>query len=85
MLPFTGPSAPTDLAPLVLDVAINLDTKKALQSGLLCAGTSHTSTDPVGALQSLLGQHRDALFANGQPNLQCDRQSKSKEDSGFRY
>ena len=76
----TEPSIPTDLTPLILDAVINLGTKKTLRRVLRCAGISHTSTDSIGVLRSLLGRHRDTFPAR-QPDMWRDSRFNSKEDS----
>jgi hypothetical protein len=82
LLPSTEPGIQTDLRPQILDAVINLATKKTLRRALRCLGTPHTSTDPIGCLRSLLSQHRDTFFVDGQPIRERSRRSKSGEDSG---
>ena len=72
LLPSTGPSMSIDLTPLLLDAVINLGTKTTFQHMLRCAGISHTSTDSIGVLQSLLSWHCHA-FSVRQLNVRRDR------------
>lgn len=81
LLSSAEPSAPADLTPLVLTAVIDLCNKKTLRRALHCVGIPHASTAPVRLLRSLLGQHADSFFPNGQPNPQRDRRLRSM-DSG---
>jgi len=83
LLPPTEPSALTDLRPLILDAVVNLGTKNTLRRALHCAGISHTSSDSVRALRSLLLRYRDTFAVNEQSHpRQRGGRSKSEDDSG---
>ena len=66
LLPPPMPNTPMDLRLLILDVVIDLGPKKTLRHVLDCVGIAHNPTNPVSVLQSLLDQHRNTFFVQGQ-------------------